>query len=121
MRPALSALLAVSLAGCVYHLRVESHPSGATMTIEGEDSYILPTDLHIKWRPKPYPVLVESPGYRPLAFRLTRAHIHELDFVSDVLLNPKEAFNDEPRRVLEVRLVPEHGPSGTWTFEDVNP
>jgi hypothetical protein len=119
--PALG-LVALLATGCVYHLRVESHPAGAVMTVGEDDVYVLPTDLYLKWKPFRGPrARFEAPGYRPLDLKLSRRHLHETDFVTDVVLNPQEAFGDEPRRVLEVRLVPEHGPAGTWTESDVSP
>jgi len=120
VRPVAWALLAATLSGCTYHLRVESFPNGATLTIDDAETHVLPTDLYLKWRAfRPYPVRVEANGYRPLVFELRRRHLHEIDFVTDVIVNPNEAFGDAPRRVLEVRLVPEHGPSGTWSYDDL--
>lgn len=120
MRAVAGALFAATLSGCVYHLRVESYPNGATLTIGDAEAHVLPADLNLKWRPfRPYPVRIEANGYRPLAFELRRRHLHEIDFATDVLVNPNEAFGDAPRRVLEVRLVPDHGPSGTWNYDDI--
>ena len=121
IRGAVLAVVITALgSGCVYHLRVESRPVGALMTMD-EETYVLPTDLHVKWRPfKAHEVEITAPGYRPLAFKLKRRHIHETDFVTDVLINPGESFGKKPRRMLEVRLVPDHGPSGTWSESDVN-
>lgn len=113
-------LLALASSGCVYHVRFESNPVGAVLTKPDGGQVTLPTDLRLKWRPFRHPqVSVTAPGYRTLTFRISRRHVQELDYVTDVVTNPSEAFGGAPRRVIILRLVPDHGPAGTWSPSDI--
>ena len=67
------------------------------MTLEDE-SYVLPADLHIKWKPFWRPeVLVEAPGYRTLAFRLSRRHVWARAALSRLLRRGKRCLRRRER------------------------
>ncbi|MCB9763966.1 MAG: PEGA domain-containing protein [Alphaproteobacteria bacterium] len=124
-------LLALVLAsGCVVHrVRVESEPPGAVVKLDGKVKGVTPLEFNTVWTPpfsKKYEVRVTLPGYRPVAsvkpswwqasplrrdVRLWRYALH--------LLRWRMIVGVAPRTTLNYVLVPEHGPSGTWTPEDV--
>lgn len=115
-------LLWLALQGCTYHVRVESRPIGAVLWLEDGSSVVLPQDVDLPWRPfKPPKARVTFPGYRTLETRFTRRLVKGSEYLSDPFVAQDEAFGDKPRRVLEVVLVPEHGPAGTWTEDEVDP
>ncbi len=108
------------LGGCSYHVRFESRPHGASMALDDGRSFILPADVMLPWRPLARPVATfEAEGYRGLEVRIGPRLVRGLDYVTDLVVNPVEAFGDVPRRVITIHLVPEHGPVGTWRGEDV--
>lgn len=113
-------LVLLATSGCAYHVRFESSPVGAVLTEPDGTQVALPADVQLKWTPLRHPrVSVAAPGYRTLKFRVARRHVQEIEFVTDVVTNPAEAFGKVPRRVIILRLVPDHGPAGTWSPSDV--
>jgi hypothetical protein len=120
------ALVLLSLlafgAGCAYKVEVISRPPGALMTMPGGETVVLPQEVDFRWRPLARRrVQVSAPGYRTMEFTITRRLVQETDYLTDVVGNPSEALGDKPRRTLELVLVPEHGPAGTWTAEELRP
>lgn len=115
--------------GCVVHrVRVESDPPGAVVRLDGKVRGVTPIEFNTVWTPplfKSYNLGLTLPGYRqvqasgtwsapsPLRreVRLWRYLLHPLRW--------KQILGREPRSKITVVLVPEHGPAGTWTPEDV--
>jgi len=90
------------------------------MTLPSGETVVLPHEVDFRWKPfARRRVQVSAPGYRTLEFTLTRQLIQETDYLTDIIGNPAEAVGDKPRRTLELVLVPEHGPAGTWSAEDI--
>lgn len=83
------------LVACLHPVAVTSHPSGAVVSFGGQIVGQAPVTVPVPLRGGE--VMVEVAGYRPYVRRLTWW---------------------TPRR-LEIRLVAEHGPAGTWQPEDV--
>lgn len=93
-------LLAVALVGCTYRVTVDSDPPGALMTLRDGRTVVLPEE--VRFHAVPFTrrvVTVTAPGYRTA----------EVD---------TSAYLGRPREV-EVLLVREHGPAGTWTAEQI--
>jgi hypothetical protein len=83
------------LGGCATHVRVESRPPGALVTARNGDAFSTPDKVYVGFWPfARRAVVVTAPGYRPADVRL-KIGVHRV----------------------EVVMVPEHGPSGTWTPE----
>jgi hypothetical protein len=104
--------------GCAYRATLQTNPIGAAVFIDGEAAGIAPVLITVTglWR-KPQ-VLVELPGYRS----------YEIDLATESRPWPRIVFawthplvvlgkRPPPTRIM--MLIPEHGPAGTWTPEDV--
>ena len=83
------------LLGCAAKVQVESRPPGALVTLPNGDTMTTPNEVYVgfwPWARKR--VVVTSPGYREARIRLRRGIRH-----------------------VEIVMIPEHGPAGTWTPE----
>lgn len=122
MRPrlALLALLAVLAAGCAHRVRVESDPQGASVKAGKRMRGPTPQELTFLWLPfRALPVRVSAPGYRAVEL-----HAHEYaglwTFTKELFgLRFRRLAGLEPRATIQVVLVREHGPVGTWTEEEI--
>jgi hypothetical protein len=88
-------LLALLLVACVHRVQVSSDPIGAVVTVDGR--ILGPAPARVEVPLKGAELTLQIGGYRTFTRHLTWF---------------------TPRR-LEVRMVAEHGPTGTWTPEDV--
>ena len=59
---------------------------------------------------------VSAPGFRPLSVDLRRSEIRLWRYGTDTLFRPRTLFG-APRRQVQFALVPQHGPTGTWSSE----
>lgn len=96
-------LLAVLLLGCRHRVEVRSTPSGATLHHGRQNLGTTPLELRLWHHPfARYRVRVGLSGHRAMEVDLARG------------LKPWR-----PRVVRELLLVPEHGPAGTWSPEEL--
>jgi PEGA domain len=118
MRTAL-LILSLSLAGCAHRVRVESVPAGATVWINEKMVGVTPMERTLVWNPlrrlRDVTATVSLDGYRSvpidLSNRVTMRRIWR-DLIG------RKLRRTEPRFTHTVRLIDEHGPTGTWTRED---
>jgi hypothetical protein len=110
--------------GCVWRLQIASQPTGAEITLPDGRRVTTPADVQVPFSlVKPAPLVASAPGYRTLKLDLTRrvgpglAEINLVRLVTWRLTHP--IASADPGRRMELRLVPEHGPSGTWGLEQV--
>lgn len=89
------------LLGCLQPLHVSADPVGAVMKLPDGQSVALPADVSLTaplfTKPE---VRVSAPGYRTLVLQVRRLR-------NGPWLSHSNAVH--------IVLVPEHGPSGTWT------
>lgn len=98
-------LSALALSSCVVTVRVDSRPVSAEVQTSKGDVFRLPADIPVRWAPFDRPeLLCTAVGYREVTVPLR--------------LGMGPFGLRKPRRV-EISLIEEHGPSGTWTEEDV--
>ncbi len=112
--------LAALLAGCTYRVEVEARPAGATLELADGRQIGLPAE--VRYSALPFhrrPATVSAPGHRDLEIRTGGFGLGELGLITDPILRPGLFFGPDPRRQVEVLLVPEHGPAGTWTEDQV--
>ena len=106
-------ILSVLLPGCVARLQVESRPPGAVVHLPSGATITTPGEIKARWIPwKRRPIEASSPGYRPLRMDLREHDVtmwHSLGLVT-------HPFRKVDGRI-ELILIPEHGPAGTWTPE----
>lgn len=117
MRAALCLLL---LPGCAYKVELRSTPVGATVQLPANRGIVqTPVVTQLRWAPFSRQVVtVRAPGYAPLEVDLRDNEIKLARYFSDFFFRPATTFG-APRGVVRFQLVPEHGPSGTWTPDDV--
>jgi hypothetical protein len=120
------AFLSWLLLGCVHRVDVVSVPSGATVAWldrAGQPMPDLPEQpvpAQLRLRPfGPRRVRVSLPDHRTVDVAFSPGLV-SWEFVTDVLLaRPDRLWGRAPARVVEVRLVEEHGGVGTWAPGDV--
>lgn len=122
-------LLLLSQACVVHRVRVESEPPGAVVRLDGKVRGVTPVEFNTVWTPpfvKDYVLGLSLPGYRPV--RTEGGWNHPSPLRREVrfwryLLHPlswMKIIGRAPRSKYTFVLVPEHGPAGTWTPEDVH-
>jgi hypothetical protein len=125
----MTRLLAVLLAtttflsqGCAYKVSLSSIPTTAAVQLPGDrGTVITPTDVVFRWVPFGHQVITATAdGYRPLELDLRDHEILGRRYLTDTLFRPATLFG-RPRGEVKLLLVPEHGPVGTWTPDDVSP
>ena len=117
------ALLALAWpSGCAYKVALSSQPTPARVTLPGDQgSVITPAEVVFRWAPFNEQVIqVTADGYRPLEVDLRTHEIRMGRYLTDTLFRPATLFG-QPRGEVRLMLVPDHGPIGTWTAEDVSP
>lgn len=112
----LSLVSALLLSGCTYTLQMRSEAPGARVEgLEG-GAVSLPTEVKVPIGPwVRRKVVVSAPSYRPVELDLGSRTQRAADLGFFAVLLPWR-----PRKAeLDVVLVKEHGPSGTWTAEEL--
>lgn len=120
----LAALLPLGLAlglpfggGCVHHIVVSSDPPGAMASFNGAAVGRLPAEVLV--RPFERRALaVTLVGFRPMT--LTLARTGTMSFVGDLLtLHWPRGLGITPYATVELEMIEEHGPIGTWAPEEL--
>ena len=105
--------------GCAYKMKLASSPAGAEVTLPSGETVVTPTVVKLRWAPfGKQMVIARAAGFRPLEVDLRREEIRASHYFRDALFRPK-TWLGAPRGEVSLILVPEHGPVGTWTPEDV--
>jgi hypothetical protein len=114
-------LILALLLACTWRMRLESHPPGAEVRLPDNRVVSTPSIVKIHYSFfRKAPIVVSAPGYRTLSFDLMKrkgngfAEINVWRVASYPIFHPFAGFRKDPRRRLEIVLVPEHGPAGTW-------
>lgn len=111
------ALSGVLSTGCAYKVELSSAPIGARVDLPNGKHVFTPDVVKLRVAPfKKQEVTVSSPGYRPLTVDLRQHELRFWRYLSDALFRPA-TWTGAPRGHLELRLVPQHGPAGTWSVE----
>ncbi len=112
-------LLCALLSGCAYKVELTSTPAGAQLLLPDGSTATTPTVATLRWRPfGTQPVIASAPGYREVRFDLRRNEIRWFHYVRDTLLRPS-TLAGAPRGSVDFLLVPEHGPAGSWTADEI--
>lgn len=106
------------LLACMHHVRLTSEPAGAFVYVDGERVGSTPMMLEVAPAQNP-DVRVWLPGYRSLTFEAGK-RVSFWSFVGEAVTLRWGKLRGERRYgSWNVLLVPEHGPVGTWSPEDV--
>ncbi len=115
---ALLAFLLLS-GGCAYRVQLESTPAGAQLLLPDGTVTTTPAETTVKWKPfHRQQVTAAAPGYRTLTVDLRRAEVRWGHYLRDAIFRPK-TYTGAPRGQVELVLVPEHDPAGTWTADEI--
>lgn len=110
-------MLALLLIGCIHRVEVTSLPAGAVLYRKQTQLGDAPVTVRIPMFASTE-IEARMPGYRTVTTRLRG--VGTMSFVSDfVFLHWRKAVGARPKGQVELRLIPEHGPVGTWEPDEV--
>jgi hypothetical protein len=102
-------MIALWLAACVYRVTLATEPAPVQIALPDGSVVATPAEVSLRWVPFGHQVVTASaPGYRPLTIDLRRTEVRWPHWLRGA-----------SRRKVELLLVPDHGPAGTWRPEDV--
>lgn len=111
--------IAVLATGCAYRVNLVSQPTAATVELPGGDRVTTPAEVKLKWVPFGHQtIVVNAKGYRTFETDLRRTEIRWARFVFGTLAHPS-VLTGAPRGEVDLVLVPDHGPVGSWSEEDI--
>ncbi len=112
-------MVLLALLGCAYKVTLASLPTPATVTLPDGSSVLTPATVRLRWVPFGHQrITVTSPDHRDLAVDLRDREIRLSRMIGTSIWRPGTIFG-APRGEIRFVLVPEHGPSGTWSEEEV--
>ncbi|MEQ1504558.1 MAG: hypothetical protein ABMB14_20130 [Myxococcota bacterium] len=124
-----AALLLSGLAGCAYKVTLTAEPTPTEIVLPDNlpdrlvvngDRVVTPADVTLRWVPFGHQrVVVSAPGYRTLEVDLRREEIRWSRFLIGTLAHPA-TLSGRPRGEVRFVLVPDHGPAGTWTPDQID-
>lgn len=118
-RGILVALLVLFSQGCAYKLKLASNPAGAEITLPNGQTVVTPSVVKLRWVPfGKQMVIANAAGFRPMEVDLRSQEIRASHYLRDAVFRPK-TWLGAPRGAVSLVLVPEHGPVGTWSPDDV--
>jgi hypothetical protein len=110
-------MLLLILSGCAYKVALTSAPAGARVALPDGTEVFTPEVVTFRAAPfRAQPVTVSAPGFRPLTIDLRRSEVQVWRIGTDAVFRPNTLFG-APRREVQFTLVPQHGPTGTWSPE----
>lgn len=105
------------LTGCAYKVELLSSPAGARVELPDGSQVFTPEIVSLRVAPfKKQEVTASSPGYRPLTVDLRKREMRFWRYVTDAIFKPA-TWTGAPRGQVELQLVQQHGPVGTWSAE----
>ncbi len=114
-------MIAAWLAGCAYTVTLTSAPMPARVQLPGGRVVATPVDAKLRWAPWSHQVVTaDAPGYRTLVVDLRDDEVRLGRWIATSLFRPA-TWSGAPRGEVRLVLVPEHGPSGTWSADDAAP
>jgi len=113
-------MIAWLLAGCAWRVQLESSPVPAQVLLPKEDRVATPAEVKLRWVPfGRQRITVSAKGYRPIEVDLRREEIRFIRYVGTTARGPRRYGEEGSRGEIRYMLVPDHGPVGTWTAEDI--
>lgn len=104
--------------GCAYRATVTTSPAGAAVYLDNEPAGITPLPIEVRGVFQRQVLRVELPGYRPYEVVLAKES-RPWPKTAFALTHPLVLLGKRPPPTRTLVLIPEHGPAGTWTPEDV--
>ena len=92
---------------------------GVSVVLPNGEQAILPVEYSARWAPfNAQEVTATAKGFRPLTTDLRDREIRFGRYITDTLFRPATLFG-APRGEVRLVLVPEHGPVGTWSEDEL--
>ena len=114
-----SAFLLLLVSGCAYRVTLTSNPAPANVELPNGDRVSTPAEVRFRYVPFGHQRIVASArGYREGELDLRKTEIRSWRLLFGGFSHPA-VFGGAPRGEVEILLVPDHGPVGSWTEEDV--
>lgn len=105
--------LVLLCSGCAYKVALKSTPSAVLVELPGGAVLPTPGTYVARWAPfNSVPIRATARGYRPLEVDLRRTEVRFGRFLI-------RGFRNQPRGEVQLIMVPEHGPVGTWIEQDL--
>jgi hypothetical protein len=112
-------VLLALMAGCGYRVTLVSQPTPVTVLLPNGERVATPADVRFVWVPFGHQrVVATADGYRQLEFDLRKNEVRWSRFVIGTLAHPS-VLAGKPRGEVQLLLVPDHGPVGTWTEVEI--
>ncbi len=114
-------MIGLLLAGCAWRVLVESGPVPAEIVLPNEERVVTPAEVKLRWVPfGRQHVTLSARGYRPIEVDLRKDEIRFFRYVGTTVRGARRYGEKEGSRgEIRYMLVPDHGPVGTWTAEDI--
>jgi len=113
-------MIGLLLAGCAWRVHVESSPIAAQVLLPDESRVVTPAEVKLRWVPfGSQSIAVSAKGYRPIEVNLRRDEIRFFRYVGTTVRGARRYGEKGSRGEIRYMLVPDHGPVGTWTAEDI--
>lgn len=107
------------VSGCAYRVTLISSPTPANVELPNGDRVSTPADVSLRWVPFGHQrIVATATGYRPIEVDLRKTEVRSWRLLFGPITHP-QVLNGAPRGEVQLLLVPEHGPVGSWTEEDI--
>jgi hypothetical protein len=118
-RVRLAPWLLLACGGCHYKVVLTSDPPTAEVLLPDGRTVVTPAEVTFDWVPFGHQrITATAPRHRPLEVDLRRTEIRFWRFVGGTLAHPA-TLTGRPRGEVELLLVPEHGPPGSWDPKEI--
>jgi len=112
-------LVALLTSGCAYKVKLNTNPLAANVTLPNGTTVVTPAEVTLRYAPfSRQRIVVSAPGYRVVEIDLRKTEIKFGRYITDALFRPR-TWIGEHRGQINVVLVPNHGPVGTWDPTEV--
>jgi hypothetical protein len=95
-------------------------PVSATVELPNDTKVITPAEVTLRYVPfGNQTIRVSANGYRTIEANLRKDEIRSVRYLGTAVRGARRYGDKGSRGEVRYLLVPEHGPSGTWSEEDV--
>jgi hypothetical protein len=107
------------LGGCPYKVTLTAQPPDTEVTLPDGDRIALPADVKVRYVPFGHQrIQAAADGFRTLEIDLRKEEVRLFSLIVGTLAHPSTLWG-RPRGEVRLVLMPEHGPAGTWTPDEI--
>jgi hypothetical protein len=112
-------MLSLVMSSCAYKIKLNTNPLAANVDLPNGTSVVTPAEVTLRYAPfGRQRIVVSAPGYRVVEIDLRKTEIKLVRYISDAFFRPR-TWQGEARGQVNIVLVPNHGPVGTWDPTEV--